>query len=221
MDNKKSDSEQDMDVGARAKNVEMHGLFTKAKRAPTGLFKSLIERKKFEGVNLMLALRAPSMEGAMDDQKGVVSFLCDSNLWCSLAAAYGRCDCMVEGKFKKARVFAFETENLYIWCASETGHGGTEWFVSDRSELAQKSASNDHEFARWDGADEWKLGEWKGFMKSLIVGAALAHEATMAKYAPSVAWVRDAKRELAAMVEASELRASALPAPARGRKVGL
>ena len=215
--NKKNDAEQGMGVEEQARREDARGLFAKAKRAPTGLFKSLIERQRFEGIHPMSVLRGGEMRG----QSGALSFLCEANLWRSLAAAYGRCDCMVEGKYKKARVFAFETENLYIWCASEAGDRRTEWFVSDKSAPAQQKLGGNYQFARWEGMGESKLSEIQMFIKDLIVGAAVADKETMEKYAPNVAWVRTAKEELAAMVEADELSSVALLAAASTRKAGL
>ena len=113
MDREKSDAGT-LHVKPQARNETTNRLFPKAKRVPAGLFKSLINRQLFEGINpLSILIRGPSTVG----QEGLIIFLWEPDLWRLLAATYGRCDCMVEGKYKRARVFAFETEShIHMVC---------------------------------------------------------------------------------------------------------
>lgn len=202
----------EQDNAGAAQDEALSGVFPKARRAPRGLFKSLLNRQQFEGINPMSLLR----DAALAEQEGAMSFLCDANLWRSLSAAYGKCDCMVEGKYKRARVFAFETDNLYIWCSSETGERGTGWFLSEKSAREPTTASESYQFARWGGDNGERVQEVRGFVRSLIIGAALADKGTMEAYESRVEWLREAKGVAEALALARELRTETLSTPIRG-----
>ena len=69
-----------------------------------------------------------------------------SDLWKLLTSLYGKCDGMVPGKCRKARVFCFETESLYIWCDSESGDQGTRWLFIENNMLDTKNVARNYTY---------------------------------------------------------------------------
>lgn len=104
-------------------------------RSPKKLFKSHIDLLPMHG--LMPYSRSPSNPKHIEQAYAALMesqfVLSASNLWKGLDPAFGPCDGMVPGKYRKARVFCFESPNLYIWCHSETGDRGTGWFFAEKT----------------------------------------------------------------------------------------
>lgn len=59
--------------------------------------------------------------------------LMSADLHKPLTAAFGKTDGMVEGKYKRARTFWFETPRLYLAAVTETGDRGSGWYVGRKS----------------------------------------------------------------------------------------
>lgn len=135
-------------------------------------------------------------------------FVLSSDLWKPLSATHGKCDGMVEGKYRKARVFAYETDNLYIWCNTETGDRGTTWLCADKEAEKLKES--------WRGGYSYadllpqELAEITGFFEALVVDCALADPAC-AETLGGLTVVRAAMERQ----ELGECVPSARPAPKR------
>lgn len=75
-----------------------------------------------------------------------------SDLHRSLEMAFGKCDGMAPGKYKKARIFAFETENFRIVAVTETGDRGSGWYFGRRGKelaaLDKRTSPEDREELR-------------------------------------------------------------------------
>ena len=56
----------------------------------------------------------------------------DSDLHKPLQAAFLKADCMIPGKYKKARLFCFETPHLYLCAVTETGARGSSWYCNEK-----------------------------------------------------------------------------------------
>lgn len=133
---------------------------------------------EFQGINPML-FETPSLQGGSDESMALaVRLISSSDLWKPLTAAYGKCDCMVEGKYHKARLFIFQTESLYIWCATETGDRGTSWFLSDKNQPVRSTQRTVYNYRNFEPNSSGER-EVRAFIDALVVGMALAHPPTM------------------------------------------
>lgn len=61
--------------------------------------------------------------------------LMGANLHFELNKIVTKQNTMVEGKYKKARLYLFETQSLYIAATCETGDRGSGWYVLEKSGL--------------------------------------------------------------------------------------
>ena len=107
-------------------------------RAPKGHYKKHIALLPFHGINTCMianpsANSDPRITRAASCLNELGMFFSSSDLWKSLDPTFGKCDCMVPGKYHNARAFGFETPNLYLWCHSETGDRGTGWFIAEKT----------------------------------------------------------------------------------------
>lgn len=100
--------------------------------------------------------------------------LSDSNLWKGLDPAFGPCDGMVPGKYRKARAFCFESPHLYIWCHTETGDRGTGWFFAEKN--AQPLVKRPWSYTYFDfGENENHLIEVAEALTQIFAKAIEAH----------------------------------------------
>jgi hypothetical protein len=105
----------------------------KIKRASAGSYKNVISQKQFYGIlPQTLALGHPTPAGF----DALNYFMHSADLWKWLDPAFGKCDCMAPGKYHRARIFAFETPDLYLWTHSETGDRGSGWFFAEKNSPA-------------------------------------------------------------------------------------
>jgi hypothetical protein len=169
------------------------------KRVALGLYKSRLARVQPWGLNPMELLE----DGTAVDSRSVMFFACSSDLWKPLTVAFGKCDGMVPGKYKKARVFAFESASAYVWCHNETGDRGTSWFMASKDSVPKDAASGFYAYAKLDKAQRAEIND---FFQTIMVACALAHEPTMEELAdyPPVKALLEA-RELRAEVSSAKL----------------
>lgn len=90
------------------------------------------------------------------------SLLMGADLGKGLEAAFGKRDGQVEGKYRKASVFAFETPSLLLFAVAERGDRGSEWSAAPKpaaasigrlEALAEASSALRQVLVRLDEAD--------------------------------------------------------------------
>ena len=72
---------------------------------------------------------------------------------------------MVDGKYKKARLYVFETPSLYIAATCETGDRGSGWYVLKKSNL--NNVKTQHYTDEIFDADASSLKELSQFMRAM------------------------------------------------------
>lgn len=114
-----------------------------------------------------------------NDCKMVLFAMNGSGLWRSLVAAYGKCDGMISNKYQRARIFSFETDNLYLLCTTETGvRGGTGWFFLEKSTsfCGPKKSTESHGYVFLGiGHENPYFDELAAFARDLLLDMAQAH----------------------------------------------
>lgn len=182
-----------------------------ARRAAKGDYASRLSRLPFEWLNPLDFDQTGGL--SRESVYGLMSFIA-GDLWRNLTAAYGKCDCMVPGKYRKARVFAFETPNFYIWCDTESGDRGTSWQMAAKSSEPQEKRPCGY-YAQWKGR-EAALAETIAFFKGLCCGMAAADEEALnelERFEPG--WAAGVR----AAAEAAELCAcAAKPSAAKSKR---
>lgn len=180
-------------------------------RVAPGLYKSLLSRLPSNELNPLAVREAnPDLGWEIDGLLG------DGNLWKVLSPIFGKCDCMEPGRYKKARVFAFETPTYYIWCDNESGDRGNTWSVARKDATPYEPGKA----PRWRAYASVKKGdalsnEAGELFERLAIRAALAFEEQFEQ-------LKGASPALRALAEAREIGASAAPAGGRARpKAGL
>lgn len=84
------------------------------------------------------------------DQKTPYSIFLTSDLHLALNAVFEKQNCMVEGKYKKARVYLFESEYFYITAQCETGDRGSHWCIGYKASSSPVILDNMTNEARED-----------------------------------------------------------------------
>lgn len=178
-------------------------------RAPKGAYQKVIRGLERTVINPLMAF-GPD-ESRADLAHDVMFATGGSDLWKDLTPAYGRCDMMEPGKYRKARVFAFETPTRYIWCNTETGDRGTTWLMAKKD--APQSDCGWSAYER----DPAALAEAAEFLVELSVQMGMNNEGSMARLrerAPILA--ARAQERAQALREASEIEAVTRGAGKRG-----
>lgn len=74
-------------------------------------------------------------------------YLLDSDLHKSLNVYFDKQNAQINGKYKKARLYMLETENLYIAAVCETGDRGSGWYFCNKMNLMpSRGYSNGKDF---------------------------------------------------------------------------
>lgn len=129
-------------------------------RAPKMVFEALKKRGvqwlPITEMGKLLEGRDPSPEYEME--RGSASrmaawFFHSSDLHKGLEAAYGKCDGMVAGKYKRARAFVFETPSCWLLATTETGDRGSGWSAALKADGLDAGAQDYSEVFKLE--QEW------------------------------------------------------------------
>lgn len=156
----------------------------------------------------------------LDGAGRFTSIMTGSDLWKPLMAAYGKCDGMVAGKYRKARVFCFDTESLHLLCNTETGDRGSSWFVFEKVNFDPSLMQVSDGYSSTDFLHKPHLrDELVHFTVDLLLDLVQAYPATRTRFAKlgATSWTPLLKME--ADEEAVHLAAAVSPARVLGRKL--
>jgi hypothetical protein len=85
----------------------------------------------------------------------------------------GKQNVMIDGKYKKARVYLFETKSLYIAVQAETGDRGASWSVLEKTNLNTPSSHYTDDLLGWSRDN---LKELSDFMREMCWSLLENHE---------------------------------------------
>lgn len=177
-------------------------------RVGKSVFKNIVGHLPRQEINSMVLCGS----GARFKKMELMDFMSDSDLWKTLTPAVGRCDALVEGRYHRARAFAFETADLYLWCESETGARGTSWFLAKKNAAPQKMSMMT---TYWTGEIASEKTQVVDFVERLLLTCA-------ANFDPAREQLRRCSPVVEAWAQALEMDQEAAPrAPKRGQKRSL
>ena len=98
------------------------------------------------------------------------STLMSSGLHKALEEGWGKCDGMVDGKYKRARCFVFETESWLVVALTETGDRGSGWYAGKRGDVGKAHPGFYSPYELEATASDGELLELSKFLKGLVLG---------------------------------------------------
>lgn len=188
---------------------------TKPARASAAWVEKILQSNfAFNPLNPMSFFSHELSGSTREDKSAGALLICSSGVWKPLTLAFGKCDKMVEGKYRRARLFAFETPSLCVWCHNETGARGTSWYMADKASIqGANSMMVKQGFCHYR---EFKKGatdtiEMISFINDLFLSVALAHEPTMEDMRHSIPMIQAAWEQRAMLSSVPDAVVGAVP----------